>query len=290
MVQMACTNLFEYGRRQRWSWSIMPNPGNKAKFSISVIRELGISMPDGIPVTPLGGQRQANDALDLPGWGLLAGDTKWDNCGGFNSSLLFLIKHVLNLAGAETAAISGDYLTCRLPDGTIDPVFQSTVRTFGRHYDQIFMYYFTGHEFVKYDNHYFDATANKVFHQAGRYTLVGQHSDGKYCDLRKVTDPVVKARFQNAELFEVINEDIVTNGEIGMPNITQKYLVRVIANKYNHWSGYLLTAQQGMTQRMLDKFNMVGPAQMREEPNALPYGRNVHFNPGIFSDVSRHVR
>jgi hypothetical protein len=286
ILGLATTNIFEYGRLNRWSWVAMPNPGNMAKFATALIQDLGIAMPDGIPGAWGGGER---DNVPLPGWGLLAGYTKWDNCGGFNSSLAFLARHVFDFAGVETAAISGDFLTSRLPAGTIDPVYGATVRTYGRTYQQVNMYFFTGHEFVKFDNHYFDVTANQVFQQAARYTLLGQHSDEKYCDLRKVTNVVVKAQFQNAEVFEVLNENIVTNGEVGMPNVTQKYLVRVQDNKYNHWSGYLLTALPGVSQQLLNRFKSIGCAQVREDANAIPSGQNVTFSPGRMWGVNRNV-
>jgi len=289
MLEMATTNIFEYGRRNRWSWSIMPNPGNKAKFSIAMIRRLQIAMPDGIPQTPLGGQRTASEYIDIPGWGLMAGHTKWDNCGGFNSSLVFLARHVFNFQGVETAAISGDFLTAPLPGGTIDSYYQPTVRTFGKSYDQVNLYFFTGHEFVKFDNYYFDVTANKVFQQAARYTLAGQRSEEKYCDLRKVTDANVKNRFQNATVFEVLNDDAVINGTVAMPGARRKYLVQLVDNKYNHWAGYLLTAQAGLSQQTLDKFREMGPAIMREDPNELPYGQNVRFKLGKVWGVNQEV-
>jgi hypothetical protein len=287
MLEMAAHNLWQYARNKKWAWGIMPNPGNKMRMENDLVDYLEIPLPDGRRAVPLGGNRVATDTTIFEGWGLLAGYTTWDNCAGFNSSLIFLARHVFGFAGVVQAAISGDYLTTRVPRGTFDACFEPTVRTFGRGYSQVGLYFFTGHQFVEYDNHYFDATSDTVFDQAQTYVLRGQQSDGKYCDLDKVTDPLVKAQFQNQELYRLSNENNLINAEIGMPNVTQKYLVRVIDNKYNHWSGYLLTAQNGLSANTLARFRQnytvaerLQDSKMAErEPGAsFPRGKMEHHS------------
>jgi hypothetical protein len=278
ILRMATQNIWTYGRQKQWAWGIMPNPGNKARFDRRLIEKRQILLPDGVPPAPLGGNRVSSTALILEGWGLLAGISSWDNCAGFNSSLIFLARHVFGFANVEKAAISGDYITARVPNGTIDPLYEPTVRTFSRSYNEVHLYFFTGHEFVKFDNRYFDVTTNTVFDQAHTYALAGHQSDGKYCDLTRINTPAIRQQYPRREVFNVSNANLVTNGEIGMDNGMGKRLYKVIDNKYNHWSGYLLTAMPDVPERLLERFRGVGGIEKREPANKVPMGRTVAFH------------
>lgn len=161
------------------------------------------------------------------GLNLLNGAVTETNCDGFRQGFWNLATHVLEIQGIGYADIgpiaNGGYLT--KPGGTtIDAHWLGNVRTDNQTFEQLGVYKFSEHHFLRYHGRYYDPTVNAT------YAVV---DDMKWAEYTLETSPVVIQQFSGLRVFRIVRRYLT------QPACPQGYLVEIGSS--GGWPTNLLT-------------------------------------------------
>ncbi len=163
----------------------------------------------------------------------------WDNCDGFNISLKCLAEEYFGFKGIIKAMIGYPFIT--VPTLGIDKKWVGNVRTFDFHQNNLQMFRFQGHIFLKFHGEYFDVATNTRFNQDSEYIKTGQKSDIKWCDLIKKENLKLKLTgWKKSQYQKIENENSVKVATFKINRFKPKLVLQINENQYCGWALYLI--------------------------------------------------